>query len=243
MLAFLAQSCYNSITGSVWSCSPHWLTISHRPTDLAYFGAATIRMCGVLSYRKIMNYADEIKQRVSMIEILKYYGIETNGSNFCRCPFHHEKSASFKAYPGTRGFYCFGCHESGSVIDFVMLYFNLDFPKAIIKLNDDFRLGLPIGKKIDRRTQLEINKAAFERKRKAEQQQKERKKIDDDYWSAFDEWKRLDDNKRNYAPKTPTEPLHPLFVEALKNIAGAEYNLSCAEIARYEYEKRNSHDS
>lgn len=81
-----------------------------------------------------LNYADEIKQRVSMIEILKYYGIETNGSNFCRCPFHHEKSASFKAYPGTRGFYCFGCHESGSVIDFVMRYFNLDFPKAIIKL-------------------------------------------------------------------------------------------------------------
>ena len=243
MLAFLAQSCYNAITGSVWSCSPHCLTISHRPTILACFGAATTRMCGDLSYRKIMNYADEIKQRVSMIEILKYYGIETNGSNFCRCPFHHEKSASFKAYPGTRGFYCFGCHESGSVIDFVMRYFNLDFPKAIIKLNDDFHLGLPIGKKIDRRTQLEMNKAAFERKRKIEAEKKRQEQIENDYWTAFDEWKRLDDNKRNYDPKTPTEPLHPLFVEALKNIAGAEYNLSCAEIARYEYEKRNSHDS
>ena len=52
-----------------------------------------------------------------------------------------------------------------------------------------------------------------------------------------------DDNKRNYAPKTQSDPLHPLFVEALKNISGAEYNLSCAEIARYEYEKRNSRDS
>ena len=31
-----------------------------------------------------LNYADEIKQRVSMIEILQYYGIKTNGSNFCR---------------------------------------------------------------------------------------------------------------------------------------------------------------
>lgn len=124
-----------------------------------------------------------------------------------------------------------------------MQYFSLDFMKAISKLNDDFNLGLPIGKKIDRRTQLEINKAAFERKRKAEQHQKERQKIEDDYWSAFDEWKRLDDNKRNYAPKTPSEPLHPLFVEALKNIASAEYNLSCAEIARYEYENRDSRNS
>ena len=243
MLAFLAQSCYNAITGSVWSCSPHWLTISHRPTILACFGAATTRMCGDLSYRKIMNYADEIKQRVSMIEILKYYGIETNGSNFCRCPFHHEKSASFKAYPGSRGFYCYGCNESGSVIDFVMKFFGLSFGDAIKKINEDFSLGLPIGEKLDRRTQLEINKAAFERKRKIEEEKKRKEQIENDYWTAFDEWKRLDDNKRNYAPKTPTEPLHPLFVEALKNIAGAEYNLSCAEIARYEYEKRNSRDS
>ena len=120
-----------------------------------------------------------------------------------------------------------------------MRYFNLDFQKAISKLNDDFRLGLPIGKKIDRRTQIEMNKAAFERKRKIESEKKRREQIENDYWAAFDEWKRLDDNRRNYAPKSPTEPLHPLFVEALKNIAGAEYNLSCAEIARYEYEKRN----
>ena len=236
MLAFLAQSCYNAITGSVWSCSPHWLTISHRPTDLAYFGAATTRMCGVLSYRKIMNYADEIKSRLKMPEVLRYYGFDIKR---CRipCPIHSGSDRNC----GVKDEYihCFVCGATVDVIGFEMQYFNLDFPKAISKLNDDFRLGLPIGKKIDRRTQLEINKAVFERKRKAEQQQKERQKIEDDYWAAFDEWKRLDDNRRNYAPKSPTEPLHPLFVEALKNIAGAEYNLSCAEIARYEYENRN----
>ena len=191
----------------------------------------------------MFEYTDDIKNRINMIDICKTYGFNIQRGNFICCPFHNEKTPSLKLYDGNRGFYCFGCGEHGSVIDFVMRYFNLDFPKAISKLNDDFRLGLPIGKKIDRRTQLEMNKAAFERKRKAEQQQKERQKIEDDYWSAFDEWKRLDDNKRNYAPKTPTDPLHPLFVEALKNIDGAEYNLSCAEIARYEYEKRNSRDS
>ena len=148
-----------------------------------------------------------------------------------------------KVYKGNGGYHCFGCGAHGSIIDFVMQYFGLNFQDAISKLNDDFRLGLPIGKKIDRRTQLEMNKAAFERKRKIDAENKHREQIENDYWTAFDEWKRLDDNKRNYAPKTPTEPLHPLFVEALKNIAGAAYNLSCAEIARYEYEKRNSHDS
>ena len=182
---------------------------------------------------------DDIKNRINMIDICKTYGFNIQRGNFICCPFHNEKTPSLKLYDGNRGFYCFGCGEHGSVIDFVMRYFNLDFPKAISKLNDDFKLGLPIGKKIDRRTQIEMNKATFERKRKIESEKKRREQIENAYWEAFDEWKRLDDNRRNYAPKSPTEPLHPLFVEALKNIAGAEYNLSCSEIARYEYEKRN----
>ena len=163
-----------------------------------------------------MNYADEIKSRLKMPEVLRYYGFDIKRGRI-PCPIHSGSDRNC----GVKDEYihCFVCGATVDVIGFEMQYFNLDFPKAISKLNGDFRLGLPIWKKIDRRTQLEMNKA------------------------AFDEWKRLDDNKRNYAPKSPTEPLHPLFVEALKNIAGAEYNLSCAEIARYEYEKRNSHDS
>ena len=190
-----------------------------------------------------MNFADEIKQRVSMVDLLPYYGIEMDRSNFCKCPFHQEKSASFKAYDGNRGYYCYGCHTSGSVIDFVMQYFSIPFFDAIKKINEDFSLGLPIGEKLDRRKQLEMQKQAFLRKREMNARKAKKEELENAYWEAFDEWKRLDDNKRNYAPQTPTEPLHPLFVEALKNIAGAEYNLSCAEIARYEYEKRNSHDS
>ena len=241
MLAFLAHACYNAIVVSVWSSSPRWLTISHRPTILACFGAATTRMCGDLSYRKIMNYADEIKSRLKMQQVIDYYGIERNRANRIRCVLHNGQN--FNCGIKDHYIHCFVCGQSADVIKFVQVYFDLDFQSAIIKLNDDFRLGLPIGKKIDRRTQLEMNKAAFERKRKIEAEKKRREQIENAYWTAFDEWKRLDDNKRNYAPQTPTEPLHPLFVEALKNIAGAEYNLSCAEIARYEYEKRNSPDS
>ena len=190
-----------------------------------------------LLYRKIMNYAEEIKSRLTMPQLLKYYGFKINRSKRIPCPLHNGEDANC----GVKEHYihCFVCGESADAIKFVMRYFGLDFKSAIIKLNEDFCLGLPIGQKIDRRKQLEIGRIAFERKRKAEQQQKERQQIEDAYWAAFDEWKRLDDNKRNYAPKTPSEPLHPLFVEALKNIAGAEYKLSCSEIARYEYENRN----
>ena len=190
-----------------------------------------------------MDYANEIKNMVSMPEMMEQYGFMMDKSGFCKCPFHSERSASFKAYPGQRGYYCFGCGAHGSVIDFVMKFFGLPFGDAIKKINEDFSLRLPIGEKLDRRKQLEMQRQAFMRKREMNAKKAEQERLENAYWEAFDEWKRLDDNKRNYAPKTPTEPLHPLFVEALKNIASAEYNLSCAEIARYEYEKRDSRDS
>lgn len=189
----------------------------------------------------IMDYASEIKSRLTMTQVLDYYGIERNRANRIRCVLHNGQD--FNCGIKEHYIHCFVCGQSADVIKFVQVYFCLDFQSAISKLNDDFRLGLPIGRKIDRRTQLEMNKAAFERKRKIEAEKKRREQIESDYWEAFDEWKRLDDNKRNYAPKAPTDPLHPLFVEALQNISGAEYRLECAEIARYEYEKRNSHDS
>jgi DNA primase len=188
-----------------------------------------------------MNYANEIKSRLTMPQVLDYYGIERNRANRIRCVLHNGQD--FNCGIKDHYIHCFVCGESADAIKFTMRHFGLDFQSAISKLNDDFCLGLPIGQRIDRRKQLEMGRIAFERKRKAEQQQKERKQIDDDYWAAFDEWKRLDDNRCNYAPKSPTDPLHPLFVEALKNIAGAEYSLSCAEIARYEYENRNSRNS
>ena len=189
----------------------------------------------------IMDYANEIKSRLTMPQILEYYGFKINRSKRIPCPLHNGDDANC----GVKEHYihCFVCGESADAIKFVMRYFGLDFKSAISKLNNDFCLGLPIGQRIDRRKRLEMERLAFQRRQKAKQEEAERQQIEDAYWAAFDEWKRLDDNKRNYAPKSPTEPLHPLFVEALKNIAGAAYNLSCAEIARYEYENRNSRNS
>lgn len=191
-----------------------------------------------------MNFADEIKQRVTARELFQFYGFEINRGGFCKSPFSsNDKTPSLKVYDGWRGWHDFSSGNGGSVIDFVMQYFGLNFQDAIAKINTDFSLGLPIGEKLDRRKQLEMNRQAFMRKQELEAEKTEQERIENAYWTAFREWKRLDDNKRNFAPKTPTEPLHPLFVEALKNISGAEYRLECAEIARYEHERRNSRDS
>ena len=190
-----------------------------------------------------MNFADEIKQRVSMIEMLQYYGIETNRSNFCRCPFHQEKSASFKAYPGSRGFYCFGCGAHGSVIDFVMQYFGLTFQDAIAKINTDFSLGLPIGERISLRQRREMEHRQRERQEERNREQRERERLEGEYWAAFDLWQKYDTNKREYAPKSLSEDFHPLYVEAAKNIDCAAYLLDTAEMRLRDYADKRHNNS
>ena len=186
-------------------------------------------------------FLQELRFKTDIEDVIStYVSLRKRGStSIGLCPFHNEKTPSFTVYNETQSFYCFGCGAHGSVIDFVMMYFGLSFKDALDKINEDFSLGLPIGEKLDRRKQLEMNRQAFMRRREMESEKAEQERLENEYWTAFRDWKRLDDNKRNYAPKTPTEPLHPLFVEALKNISGAEYRLECAEMERYEHERRN----
>jgi len=47
------------------------------------------------------------------------------------CPFHPEKTPSFKVCREKQSFYCFGCGKGGDVITFIMLYHNLSFKDAL----------------------------------------------------------------------------------------------------------------
>lgn len=58
------------------------------------------------------------------------------------CPFHKEKTPSFTVSPERGRYYCFGCHEHGSAIDFVMKIEGLDFAEAVRTLAQ--RLGVEV---------------------------------------------------------------------------------------------------
>ena len=80
---------------------------------------------------------DEIKQSVSMREIIEQYGIKVNGHGFCCCPFHKEKTASMKVYKTS--YNCFGCGANGDIFSFVMGMDHCDFKTAYKALGGSYK--------------------------------------------------------------------------------------------------------
>ena len=115
----------------------------------------------------------------------------------------------------------------------------MSFVEAVKKLNEDFALGLPIGEKISRNRQRYIAKQAYNRRKAIKDREKEKERLEAEYWAAFDEVFRLNRQIEQYKPKTEDEEWHPKYVEAAQNIIYKQYLLECAESARYEYEKSN----
>ena len=174
------------------------------------------------------NTVQTIKDRLTMREVLERYGYEPNKKGFMCCPFHLEKTPSMKIYE--KDYHCFGCGEHGDVITFVQKLFNLSFQEALKKIDVDFVLNLYGDKTFE-----ELRKSHYQLKQlkaKREREKAERKQSNMEYWAAFDEWKRLEDNKQKFAPKSPDEELHPLFFEALQKLSYQVYLLDCLETRR-----------
>lgn len=91
------------------------------------------------------RFIDELKNKCDIIDIVKgYIHLEQKGSNFWgKCPFHHEKTASFCVNSIGQFYYCFGCHKSGDVISFIMEMESLDFNDAVKLLAEKVHLAIP----------------------------------------------------------------------------------------------------
>ncbi len=91
------------------------------------------------------KFIDELKRKNDIVDIVgKYVRLEQRGGNFWgKCPFHHEKTASFSVNSSNQFFYCFGCHKSGDVISFTMEIESLDFNDAVKFLAERVKMPLP----------------------------------------------------------------------------------------------------
>lgn len=162
---------------------------------------------------KLTAFARDIECLVTMHQALELYGIDVNRQGFCVCPFHQEKTASFKVYESS--FYCFGCGKSGGIVTFVMGMFDIKFADALKKINEDFSLNLPIGERMSIRQarSYKAKLAEIERRRRNEQEHREERT--NTYFDLLQEWTRLDRNRRKYRPAPGDTEIHPLYAEVL----------------------------
>ena len=71
-----------------------------------------------------VKFIDELKNKNDIVDVVgKYVRLEQRGGNFWgKCPFHHEKTASFSVNPRGQFYYCFGWNNKGK-IEYLFLFF------------------------------------------------------------------------------------------------------------------------
>lgn len=77
-----------------------------------------------------------IEEATDIVDLIgEYMDLKKKGTSFegC-CPFHNEKTPSFKVNPAKGIFKCFGCGKAGDAVKFVMLKDGLSYPEALRKL-------------------------------------------------------------------------------------------------------------
>ncbi|MDR2786135.1 MAG: DNA primase, partial [Treponema sp.] len=75
----------------------------------------------------------EVNDRVDAIAVVgEYVRLEKRSGRYWGCcPFHQEKTPSFTVDPDRKMYYCFGCHQGGNIIKFVMEMDKASFPEAV----------------------------------------------------------------------------------------------------------------
>lgn len=149
-----------------------------------------------------------------MTNELERYGIRADRKGFARCPFHNEKTASFRVYPDNT-FHCFGCGAHGDVITFVMKMQGVGFLDACARLDGDVSYS----------EQRKIDKVRREREKAAA----ERDLITDNYFAALDRYEANEALIKEYKPLSMNERPLAVWFMALNLRSKLQYELEMAE--------------
>ena len=164
-----------------------------------------------------MGIYSQIKDQVSTREVAEHYGIKVNRAGMACCPFHKDRRPSMKV---DKNFICFGCQEKGDVIRFTSKLFGLPPYDAAGKLIED--MGLTVTAENRPEVQPGIRQKA---KRERTERQQFEQAVDRVYGVFCDYFHLLNKWAEEHAPRSPTEDLHPLFVEAMHKRDYVEYLL------------------
>ena len=78
-------------------------------------------------------WLDELRAKCDIVQVVsQYVNLTQKGRKYWGlCPFHGEKTASFSVDQDKQFYYCFGCHQGGNVIHFIMNIEKMSFPEAV----------------------------------------------------------------------------------------------------------------
>jgi len=87
----------------------------------------------------------QVRDATDLVEVVgDHVKLKKRGRKFeGLCPFHDEKTPSFSIDPDKGLYYCFGCHQGGDAIKFIMQLERLNFPEAVERLARQFGVQLP----------------------------------------------------------------------------------------------------
>lgn len=158
-----------------------------------------------------MNVFEAVKQSVTTRQAAEHFGIRVGRNGMCVCPFHDDKHPSMKV---DRRFHCFGCQADGDVIDFVSRLEAVSPKEAALMLAQAFSVP------------YEDKEPPRRRKPRQETPEQQFRRMERYCFRVLCEYRsQLGRWKRDYAPKTPDEEWHALFVEALQKQDYVDYLL------------------
>ena len=126
---------------------------------------------------------DEVISRNDIVNVISgYVSLRKKGRTFeACCPFHHEKTPSFKVDRDKQLYHCFGCGANGDIFSFIQKFYGISFKDAFLMLGGEYE------KKMSFKTSLSIYHANKEREMrdKNEVKLKEEHKLNNDLISVY----------------------------------------------------------
>lgn len=91
------------------------------------------------------HFIQQVRGSTDIVGLVSgYVNLKKQGANYSGlCPFHSEKTPSFKVNPNLQIFKCFGCGQGGDAFRFLELMEGLSFPEAIRQLAERQGIALP----------------------------------------------------------------------------------------------------
>lgn len=174
----------------------------------------------------VRTLAPRIRESVSPEQALTMYVPGYRPRNgFALCIAHQEDTPSMRVGPNF--VHCFGCGFHGDSVEIVKRLFRLNALQALTKMNDDFAIGLPLGRKLTLRESMEI-------KARADEITKARRTLKDEQFARFErkldleqELFFLEDLRDEFRPTDPDAQFHPIFVYVTPKIEYLKYLIEC----------------